>query len=200
MKAISIFITLFFIFGNSTIKAQKTNYIISLTPTKANFNHGLSLGLWNMPSPPLNQTFNGINVELIGMGWITPFLGLDNEQIMHKNVQKINGLSFGLTLLNDKVNGVALSPLIATTTNCNGIQFSLINNSIGVANGIQLGLTNFGIKHNGITIGFYNWTYESNGIQIGIINKSKDLNGFQFGLININQKRITPILNWSFKN
>ena len=189
---------MFILFANFS-NAQKTNHLISFTPTKANLSYGLSIGLWNMPNPPLNQTYNGINIELIGMGWLTPFLGLDNEQTMHKNLQKINGFSFGLTLLNDKVNGLAFSPLIATTTNCNGIQFSLINNSIGVANGLQLGLTNFGIKHNGLTIGLYNWTYESNGIQIAIFNKSKDLKGFQIGLLNINQKRTLPFINWSFK-
>jgi hypothetical protein len=207
LKTISkILISLFLLLGLNQMKAQdstKTRYLLSIPPIKSftenpvNFTHGLSFGLWNLPHS--KQTINGINFELIGYGWMTPFLGLDDGGSMNDNLQKINGISFGVTLLSKKVNGLAISPIIATTNITNGIQASLFNFSLMQANGIQIGLTNYGNQNNGLTIGVFNWTYQSNGVQIGLVNKSKDLKGFQFGIININQKRTLPFINWAFK-
>lgn len=187
--------------GQDTLK---TRYLINFPPLKSftenpiNKTHGLSLGLWN--SPFSKQTVNGINIEIIGYGWVTPFLAMDNSNYVREINQKINGLSIGGTIMNQLVNGIVISPTISTINKVNGIQISLFNFSLIKTNGAQIALTNYGNQNNGITIGGFNWSHKSNGVQIGIINKSKSLKGFQFGLININQQRTLPLINWVFKN
>ena len=203
LKNISLIVLLFI---SAQLKSQdtiKTRYLFNVPPLKSftenpvSKMHGLSFGIWN--SPYSKQTINGLNIEFIGYGWVTPFLAMDNSNYTKETDQKVNGLSFGGTLMNQFVNGIAISPTISTINKINGIQLSLFNFNLIQSNGIQLALTNYGNQNNGITIGGFNWSHQSNGLQIGIINKSKSLKGFQFGLVNINQNRTLPLINWAFK-
>ena len=177
-----------------------TRNVVCITPTKANKINGLSIGVWNKPNYQL-QRFNGINIELLGQGWLTPFFGLDDGGFIRQTEKKhfINGVSFGLTLFNGKVNGLTISPLINTTYYLNGLKISLINVDIYKANGLQIGLLNFNKIINGLTFGFFNKAKSVKGIQIGLINRTETLKGLQFGLININKSRTTILFNWRTK-
>lgn len=185
--------------------STKTRFLLNIPPLKAfkenpiTFTNGLSFGLWNLPFSH-KTIVNGINLEIIGYGWITPTLGFDDSNSIQNHIQTTNGISIGaLTLLGQKVNGISFSTIISTVKQTNGIQLSMFNFS-GECNGIQLGLSNYAMDVNGISIGILNWTQKSNGIQIGLVNKSKNLKGFQIGILNINSKRTLPLINWSLKN
>ncbi len=174
--------------------------IICLTPTKADKSNGLTIGIWNKPSYQL-QKFNGVNIELLGQGWLTPFFGLDDGGFIRQTEKKhiINGVSFGVTLFNGKVNGLTFSPLINTTYYTNGLKLSIINVDLYKTNGLQIGLLNFNKINNGLTIGIYNKANTVTGVQIGLVNRTETLKGFQIGLININKSRTTILVNWRTK-
>jgi hypothetical protein len=173
--------------------------IICFTPTKANEINGIAIGLWNRPESQIIQNFNGLNFEVLGSGWATPFLGLDDAGYTENDFHKINGLSFGLTLLNGRMNGLTISPTINTTFFLNGVKIGLFNFDLNQSNGIQLGLLNANDENNGLIIGIYNKAVKTRGLQIGLVNKSDELRGLQIGLININGTRTLPFINWRTK-
>lgn len=174
--------------------------VFSFTPSKVNRINGLAIGLWNKPQYH-KQTINGINLEFVGSGWLTPFLGLDDGGYLKKTVdrQTINGFSFGLTLMNGKVNGLAISPFINTTYYLNGLKIGLVNVDLYDAKGLQLGMVNINNINKGITLGIYNHSTEVRGLQIGLINRTQKLRGIQIGLININKSRTMILFNWRSK-
>jgi hypothetical protein len=192
--AITVFVTNSFSQQNN----KKRNFIC-FTPTTANTINGLAIGLWNRPATQSQQNFNGINLEILGCGWVTPFLGLDDAGYITQTKHNINGLSVGLTLLNGKVNGFAISLTINTTFYFNGVKIGLINVDLHSVNGIEVGLVNANDHHKGLGFGFYNQANKTHGIQIGIINKTNALQGLQIGLINSNDSRTLPLINWSSK-
>jgi hypothetical protein len=173
-----------------------TRNIICITPTKADRVNGLILGLWNSPKYHI-QKFNGLNIELLGQGWITPFLGLDDGGYTRNRNQTINGFSFGLTLLNGQMNGITISPTFNTTFYFNGLKIGLLNFDLHKSNGLQIGLVNSNDENNGLIIGVFNKANKTKGVQFGLINKSDELHGLQIGLININDSRTLPFINWT---
>jgi hypothetical protein len=173
--------------------------IICFTPTNANKINGIAIGLWNRPHSQIIQSFNGLNFEILGSGWMTPFLGLDDAGYTEHDMHKINGLSFGLTLLNGRMNGLTISPTINTTFYFNGVKIGLFNFDLNKSNGVQLGLVNVNNMNNGLIIGIYNKAIKTRGLQIGLVNKSEELLGIQIGLININRTRTLPFINWRTK-
>jgi hypothetical protein len=157
--------------------------MICLTPSKANKINGLAIGIWNRPGY-FEQRFNGVNIELLGQGWLTPFFELDDGGFIRQTKDKhiINGCSFGLTLFNGKMNGLSVSPSINTTCYMNGFKIALMNVDLYDTNGLEIGL--------------FNNANDVKGLQIGLINRAETLKGLQFGLININKSRTTVIVNW----
>jgi hypothetical protein len=199
----TFFGVLLFLFVSTNLLGQDsllTKNVICFTPTKANKSNGLTIGIWNKPDYQF-QKFNGVNIELLGQGWLTPFFGLDDGGFIRQTEKKhiINGVSFGLTLFNGKVNGLTVSPIINTTYYTNGLKLSLINVDLYKTNGLQIGLLNFNEINNGLTIGIYNKANTVKGFQIGLVNRTETLNGFQIGLININKSRTTILVNWRTK-
>lgn len=196
-----IFVCLSHVLCQAQQDSIRTRNIFSFTPSKANRINGLAVGLWNKPMY-YKQTINGINMELVGYGWLTPFLGLDDGGYLKKSIDKqtINGFSFGLTAMNGKVNGLAVSPLINTTYYLNGLKIGLINIDLYAAKGLQLGVVNINNINRGVTLGLYNNSTEVRGLQIGLINRTQTLRGIQIGLININKSRTTILFNWRSKN
>jgi len=194
----TIFIA-FILFLSTIVLGQDsslTRNIICFTPTKANKAKGLILGLWNRPNDN-HQKFNGLNFELLGSGWMTPFLGLDDGGYTRKRTQTINGLSFGLTLLHGKMNGLSISPTLNTTFYFNGFKIGLLNFDLHKSNGLQVALVNSNDENNGLIIGVFNKANKTRGIQFGLINKSDELHGLQIGLVNINDSRTLPFINWT---
>ena len=185
------------LFGQDSLSNRN---IICFTPTKANKINGLAIGIWNHPDIQF-QKFNGLNLELLGQGWLTPFFGLDDGGFIRQTEKNhiINGVSFGLTLFNGKVNGLTISPTINTTYYTNGLKLSLINVDLYKTNGLQIGLLNFNKINNGLTVGTYNKATSVKGLQIGLINRTENLKGLQIGLININKSRTTILVNWRTK-
>lgn len=184
--------------------SPKSRYVISIPPIKSftdnpiNRTYGLSLGFWNMPVSG-DLKVHGVNFELIGYGWLAPFLGMDDGNSFQTASQDINGFSIGgLTLLNIRVNGISFAPLLNVVGSNNGLQLSFFNANLSFINGVQLGVINYAQKSNGASLGLINFSRVTNGIQVGLFNKSNELHGIQIGLININQKRKIPIINWAF--
>jgi hypothetical protein len=196
-------ITSFIFLSCAICQAQESTRIrnvFSFTPSKVNRINGLAVGIWNKPLYH-RQKINGISIEIIGSGWLTPFIGLDDGGYLNKTIDKqtINGLSLGLTLMNGKVNGLAISPLINTTYYLNGLKIGLVNVDLYVAKGMQLGVVNINDKNKGFTIGIYNQSKEVRGLQIGLINRTQTLKGIQIGFVNINKSKTTFFLNWRSK-
>jgi hypothetical protein len=175
---------IFFIPVNSTAQENRTTRnIFCFTPAKANRINGLAIGVWNPPEL-FSQKCNGLNFEIAGQGWLTPFLGLDDGGLIRqtKDKQVINGLSFGLTLYNGKVNGITVSPTINTTYDVNGLKVGLVNVDLYDTRGLEIGLVN---KADTVR-----------GLQIGLVNRAETVKGLQVGLVNINKSRTTLFLNW----
>jgi len=198
-KRVLVFI-IAFCFVSILCKAQDSlqkRTVLAFTPSKANVINGIAFGLWTRPTFNY-QKIRGFNIELIGSGWQTPFLSFDDGGYLRKSTgkQEINGLSFGLTLLNGKVNSLAISPFINTTYYQNGLKISLLNVNLYSANGFQLGFINVNKHINGIVLGLYNKSEESKGLQLGLYNKTESSSGIQIGLININKSRTMVFFNW----
>ncbi len=112
-----------------------------------------------------------------------------------KNVNKVNGLTFGIGQLFDSekeaaINGLNLEvnpvlPLVLLFLDPS----KAINNKVKLKhNGVQIAVGGFSgdVAHNGLNISVYNITNSSNGLGvIGIYNVSKTLNGlYVAGLTN----------------
>ena len=193
---LAFFVSTYLLGQDSTL----TTKIICFTPTKENKINGLTIGIRNSPDYQL-QKFNGLNIELLGEGWLTPFFGLDDGGFIQKTEKNhiINGVSLGLTLFNGKVNGLTISPIINTTYYTNGLKLSIINVDLYKTNGLQIGLLNFNEIKNGLTVGIYNKATSVTGFQFGLINRTESLRGLQIGLVNINKSRTTILVNWRTK-
>lgn len=188
----------YLLFIQLIIIGQINRNIICFTPSHADQINGISLGIWNnMDNYSLE--INGLNIEIIGQGWITPFLGLDDGGWVKNYRQNIKGISFGLTLLSGRINGISISPTINTTLYSNGLKIGLFNFDLNKSNGLQIGITNSNNLNCGLVIGIYNKAEKTKGVQIGLINKSENLRGFQLGLWNKNGRRSLPFINWQFK-
>ena len=198
----TLLVLLFTLLVSSVLFAQDNTIkrnVFCFTPTKANKINGIAVGLWNQPQPPINQKFNGLNFEILGSGWMTPFLGMDDAGYSKHEVHEINGVSIGLTLLNGKVNGLSISPTINTTFYFNGVKVGLFNFDLYQSTGVQLGLVNSNDENKGVIIGLFNTAIKTHGLQIGLVNKSIELHGLQIGLLNINETRTLPFINWKTK-
>ena len=179
----------------------KAKNIIWYVPSKAKHINGIALGLCNLPND-YKQTINGISFELLGAGYVVPFIlaAPDDEGYLPKSRHNLknNGLVLGLTLYSGQINGIGVSPLIGANYDLNGFSFSTINITVFKANGLMTGVVNASDIVNGIQLGLLNVTDEQNGVQIGLVNIAKDLRGFQFGIWNVNDKRSLPFINWQF--
>jgi|GEM_PF-1465812 len=203
--------------GQDSLKlSDRTHNIAGFVTAETDQINGLALGVWNQPEINHGQRINGVELELLGAGWVTPFLFLDDGGYIPKsrNMLRNNGLIFGTTLLAGKINGVGLSPFVITHHDLNGLIAAPVTVTLYNANGITIGVINYVAVLNGLQLGVYNNTRQvsgleagiynkcddhSVGLQIGLINRSNEHKGIQIGLVNIIGKRITPVINWSFR-
>lgn len=192
------FLAILIFLSTSLLGQEKssTRNFICFTPTSADKANGLIIGLWNHPRDNI-QIFNGLNIEILGSGWTTPFLGMDDGGYVKKRTQTINGLSIGLTLMHGQMNGVSICPTVNTTFYFNGLKIGLLNFDLHKSNGLQIAVINSNDENNGVVIEAYNRATKTKGIQIGLINRSDELRGLQIGLININDSRTLPFINWT---
>ncbi|MCW3070168.1 MAG: hypothetical protein JWO44_58 [Bacteroidetes bacterium] len=204
-------------FGQDTLKpADHRHNVIGFVTEDMEQINGLALGIWNQPDMHHEQQINGMQLELVGSGWVTPFLFLDDEGYIPKSRDHLqnNGLLIGTTLLAGKINGVGISPFVITHHDLNGMIIAPVTVTLYTANGSTIAVINYVSAMNGLQVGIYNNTQRLNGleagiynqcddysrgVQVGLINRSNAHRGIQIGLVNIIGKRITPIVNWSFK-
>jgi hypothetical protein len=204
-------------FGQDTLKpAVHTHTGIVLINEDAEQINGLGLGIWDQPEVNREQRINGIQLELVGSGWVTPFLFLDDGGYISKSRDHLrtNGLLIGTTLLAGKINGVGISPFVITHHDLNGLIIAPVTVTLYTANGIVIGILNFSTSMKGVHVGIYNNTEQMNGLeagisnqcrdrstglQVGLVNRSREHKGVQIGLVNIIGKRITPLVNWNFR-
>ena len=194
--------------------AERKNRFLLGTYHKKDLNiNGLSAGVYSgyVSDEVRNVQTNGIRLEAIGMGIISPLLPRspisENESqyiaTMASPVsERINGLNLSPagTLCDCITTGISLGAIGQISRQVNGISASIMINFAEKHNGLQLGMFNESYAMNGFQVGVSNYSARTRGLQIGLFNGSKNLKGVQIGIWNTNQKRKLPILNWNFKD
>ncbi|HLO53132.1 MAG TPA: hypothetical protein VK169_02530 [Saprospiraceae bacterium] len=149
---------------------------------------------------------NGLNVELVGVGFFAPLAPSNPlipdevkiEQIapildsliieaIQPKPYKINGLNIslgGLAGHEIQLDGLNISGIATLTSKTNGVSIAILMNLNKVMHGISAG--------------FINQCLEHKGLQIGVFNQSEKTKGIQIGLWNKNEKRSLPLINWNF--
>jgi len=166
--------------------------------------NGINFSLVSRPSDSVVK-INGFHLDLIGSGFYGPIIGMGGDSYIEDtwNNYDVNGISVGLTLFNGRVNGIAVSPVISTFYQFNGLNISLINIT-GKFKGMSIGVINIADVSNGVVVGGMNWSDYTSGIHIGLFNRTRGGRCVQFGLINYikdNPKglRILPFMNTRFQ-
>lgn len=104
-----------------------------------------------------------------------------------------NGMCIVFTNETNKVNGIALAPLLNMIDTLNGIAVSgLVNGLVSscvsppaLVNGVVISsLLSIVKTANGLIISPINAAQKINGMQLGVVNATRELHGVQFGLIN----------------
>jgi hypothetical protein len=159
----------------------------------------------------------GIDAGLVG------FVGtLDGMQLnwFWSEAQDINGIQFGglpgnravnlngleigaVNIVEGRVNGVQLAPVMNEADHLVGVQFAGISNRSQQVLGIQIApLVNDAESLTGVQVGIMNFAPRATGVQIGaLVNKADSVAGLQIGLLNINKNGwlpFFPILNFGF--
>ncbi len=209
------FIFLFALFLAETIQAQRTRNVAWYIPSSCATNriNGLAIGpicgafQCDGSDVPESQCVNGIQLELLGQGFVPPILYFNYEawEAYLGDVpfeHKINGIVIslgGYAGLGKVVNGINLSGLNTETSRINGLSTGLIFCFNQRVNGISIGGINLTDTTNGVQVGLLNTSENKlNGLQIGLFNKAKNLKGVQIGLWNKSDKRALPLLNFQF--
>jgi hypothetical protein len=179
-------------------------YVIWYSPSEASHVYGLMLNFWakdeyTHPKCKYPKIY-GAEFNLMPLGALFPPMLLahslvaETHQPMSGNIdsidfkpfKKIYGLQIGFTNMEPSIiNGIDINATGSFESVTNGITISGIMNKHYIVNGITIA-----------AIG--NHDIKCNGIQIGLFNSCKQLKGIQIGLWNKNQKRTTPLINWSF--
>lgn len=182
--------------------SNKVKYGLWFTPTYVGKIFGITVGPLGsevLCDKPYTQKSNGLNIQLLGQGFIqTLYVG---------NKNYINGV---MQIYKDSTrrtykkrvlhNGILLSTLGTFTEQINGISISPWMSTALIVNGLSSNLLwNLNTETNGVSLGAVNHSGKMRGAQIGLFNKSNNLRGIQIGLWNINEKRSLPFLNWNFK-
>jgi len=116
----------------------------------------------------------------------------------------VNGLEVGVAnIVEGRVNGIQLAPVMNEADDLVGMQFAGISNKSQKVLGIQIApLVNDAESLTGMQVGIMNFAPRATGLQIGaLINKSDSVAGLQIGLLNINRNGwlpFFPILNFGF--
>ena len=182
----------------------QNRYVFGFLPSGANNVYGIAFGLIGSEArcdKPFTKKSHGLNVQILGQGFFTPFYVFNKNLNVYNLTQDTtyfsdstivapkaqhNGIILsGLGTFTEVINGVSISPWMSLNGSVNGLSLNFLVNNIFVLNGVALGL--------------YNETMQTHGVQIGLINRTHQLKGVQFGLWNVNEKRKLPLINWSLK-
>ena len=188
---------------------EKTKLFV-ITPELNTKVNGIGIGLMinslKFESDTTTTIINGLNVELVGVGFFAPLApsnplipdDVKIEQIApildsliieatQPKPYKINGLNIslgGLAGHEIQLDGLNISGIATLTSKTNGVSIAI--------------LLNLNKVMHGISAGFINQCLEHKGLQIGVFNQSEKTKGIQIGLWNKNEKRSLPLINWNF--
>ena len=184
--------------------------VFAITPELNTKINGIGLGLMinslNYEGDKLSTIVNGLNLEIIGVGFFGP-LAPSNPLIPYdKNIYQITPILDSLIVEANKptpykINGlnISLGGLAGHQVQLNGINLSGISTITSRTNGVSIALVmNMNKVMHGVSIGLFNHSLEQKGLQIGLFTRSEKTKGIQIGLWNKNEKRSLPIINWNF--
>lgn len=205
-------------YSQDTAKPVYTRNVVWTTPVKKNTTiNGLAIGLsattWKGAD---SLKINGLNIELEPFGLIAGVYALggtivslgssekkdsviqaggdlisrniftEKDPFVATKIKRIS-LSVGGLLSETAISGIAINGVVGFSNKMNGIELT--------------GLMNLHYEFNGIMIaGLRNKVTTGKGLQVGLINTCKSGKLVQLGLVNRIGKRVTPLLNFSFKN
>ena len=183
----------------------ETRNFVWFTPSNASTINGIGIGPANSGSgrtTPLDQTINGIQIELPGLRSLEFPLEIPGHRYLRSVTGQqgevtVNGLLAAISGSSgvDRINGVFVTAFCGFAREVKGAAINPVN-FIGKVDGLTLGLVNNILEGGGASIGLYNNCEEFNGTQVGLINIRKRGNGPQIGLLNISGDRILPFLNF----
>ncbi|HMI04560.1 MAG TPA: hypothetical protein VK541_18865 [Pedobacter sp.] len=212
MKIITLLLVASTVAANAQEPQKRTNRFPVGTFHQKNSNiNGISVGLYSgYEDADRNVHTNGIKLEPIGAGIILPLLpqspisedDAEFEAPTTPPSERINGfnLSPAGTACDCVTNGFSAGYIGQMNRKVNGASISVIMNITSQHNGAQLSMFNESYVMNGLQIGIINYSQKARGLQFGLMNKATKLKGLQLGLWNTNQKRKLPILNWNFRD
>jgi len=206
-------------FANSqdTAKHLYIRNVLWTTPVKRNtIINGLAVGVeTNTWKGADSLKINGLTIEIAPFSIIAAMYALGGTiSSLSSNTQRDSAIQGGGDLISKniftekdesirtKIKGVSISlGGLLRQANISGISINGMVCFVNKMNGIELtGLMNLHYEFNGIMIGgLRNKVTQGKGLQVGLINTCKSGQVLQLGLINRIGKRITPILNFSFK-
>jgi hypothetical protein len=183
----------------------ETRNIVWFTPSTASTINGIGIGPANSGNgrkTPLDQTINGIQIELPGMRSLQFPLEVPEHRYL-RSVTKahgeitVNGVLAAVSGSSgvDRINGAFVTAFIGFAREVNGVAVNPVN-FVGKVDGLALGLVNNIHEGGGASVGLYNHCEEFNGTQVGLINIRKRGDGPQVGLLNISGDRILPFVNF----
>jgi hypothetical protein len=217
-----LLIIFFFIQTNSAFPQDSTGHIYTrnvlwTTPVKRNtIINGIAIGFAAMPWKNANLLkINGLNLEIQPFGIIAGMYALGGTISSLSNPEEEDSVNRGggdlvsRNIFTEKdefnganINGVSLSlGGISRQTKISGLAVNGIICFVNRMDGVEItGIMNLHYEFNGVMIsGFRNKVTKGQGLQIGLINTCRSGRVLQLGLINRIGKRVTPILNFSFK-
>jgi hypothetical protein len=184
---------------------QETRNFVWFTPSTATTINGIGIGPANSGNgrtTPLDQTINGIQIELPGIRSLEFPLEIPGHRYLrsvtgHQGEVTVNGLLAAISGSSgvDRIHGVFITAFCGFAREVKGVTINPLN-FVGKVDGLALGLINNIIEGGGASVGLYNNCDDFNGTQIGLINIRKRGSGPQIGLINISGDRFLPFLNF----
>lgn len=184
---------------------QETRNFVWFTPSTATTINGIGIGPANSGNgrtAPLDQTINGVQIELPGLRSLQfPLQAPERRYLRSVTAEQgevtVNGLLAAVSGSSgvDHINGAFVTAFCGFAREVNGVSLNPVN-FIGKVDGLALGLVNTIREGGGASVGIYNNCEEFDGTQVGLINIRKRGSGPQIGLINISSGRVLPILNF----
>jgi hypothetical protein len=184
---------------------EETRNFVWFTPSTASTINGIGIGPANSGNgrtAPLDQTINGIQIELPGMRSLQFPLEIPEHRYMRsvtagQGEVTVNGILAAVSGSSgvDRINGAFVTAFCGFAREVNGVSINPVN-FVGKVDGVALGLVNNILEGGGASVGIYNNCEEFHGTQVGLINIRKRGSGPQIGLLNISGDRILPFLNF----
>lgn len=187
------------------LATPETRNFVWFTPSTASTINGIGIGPANSGNgrtAPLDQTINGLQIELPGMRSLQFPLEIPEHRHLRSVTEQqgevtVNGLLAAVSGSSgvDRINGAFVTAFFGFAREVNGVAINPVN-FVGKVDGFALGLVNNILEGDGASVGLYNNCEEFNGTQVGLINIRKRGDGPQIGLLNISGDRILPFLNF----